>query len=284
MKNPLISIILPTHNGQRYVEKSIESCLNQTYQNIELIIVDDASTDDTPKIIREYATSDSRIRVLTNRANRKLPASLNMGHRASMGEFITWTSDDNFYHKDAIAEMVNFLLQNDGIMMTYCDYTIIDSQGNQIREVAVTSCENLSEYNCIGACFLYRRDVYEKIGFYNSKTMYAEDYDYWLRIASHYRILPLHENLYYYRFHGESLRSTIKYERIKLAAEIALVNSLPKIPWLTKEQKFKRITRIIRHSISHHDFWRLPSYLFYAFLYSPRSMMWWLAMRLKRVL
>src|ERR1043165_1952652 len=95
--NPVISIVLPSFNGSTYLSKSIDSCLSQTYSNLELILVDDASTDDTPRIMQQYAAQDSRVRVLQNATNRKLPASLNIGFRAARGRYLTWTSDDNLY-------------------------------------------------------------------------------------------------------------------------------------------------------------------------------------------
>ncbi|MFT5212615.1 MAG: glycosyltransferase involved in cell wall biosynthesis, partial [Patiriisocius sp.] len=97
MSNPFVSIILPVYNGEKYLSKSIESCLNQTYRNIELIIVNDCSTDKTLEIVDGYLKLDSRIKVLTNSANKRLPASLNIGHLQAQGDYITWTSDDNLY-------------------------------------------------------------------------------------------------------------------------------------------------------------------------------------------
>ena len=93
-KNNKVSIILPTYNGKKYIRDSIESIINQTYTNWELIIVNDCSTDDTQKIIEEYQQKDKRIIVINNEKNLKLPASLNRGFEEASGEYYTWTSDD----------------------------------------------------------------------------------------------------------------------------------------------------------------------------------------------
>ena len=95
ISDPLISIVLPSYNGARYVCESIDSCLRQSYHNWELIIVDDASTDDTPSIIAEYVARDHRIRSIRNAVNRRLPGSLNIGFADASVQFLTWTSDDN---------------------------------------------------------------------------------------------------------------------------------------------------------------------------------------------
>ena len=106
---PKVSIVLPTYNGEKFIKESIESVLNQTFEDWELIIVDDCSTDGTLEIIKEYLKKDYRIHLIHNETNRKLPLSLNIGFRKSMGEYLTWTSDDNIYHADAIEKMFLYL-------------------------------------------------------------------------------------------------------------------------------------------------------------------------------
>ena len=98
----LVSIVLPTFNGEEFLAQSIESVLKQSYKNLELIIVNDCSTDSTPRIIEEFAKKDSRIKIIHNAINQKLPRSLNIGFNAASGEYWTWTSDDNYYLENAI--------------------------------------------------------------------------------------------------------------------------------------------------------------------------------------
>jgi len=269
-QTPKVSIILPTYNGQQFIEKSIESCIDQTHQNIELIIVDDASTDQTAEIIRRYGERDTRIKVITNKKNKKLPGSLNVGHRASSGDLITWTSDDNFFRNDAIENMANYLKTHSDVGMVYCDYWVIDSKEEIVKAVRVPSIEMLSNYNCIGACFMYRKETHKRTGSYSSNVLYAEDYDYWLRIASRNSVQPIHEILYYYRFHDDSLTSRVKKEKIRLAANFALARNLPYLPWLSTEQKYDRMKRIIRNSLTNHAHQKLLLYFMIAFYISPR--------------
>ena len=91
--NPLVSIVLPVYNGERYLAQAIDSCLAQTYENLEIIIVDDGSRDRSVEIVRGYA--DRRIKLICHVRNRKLPAALNTGFRHSSGAYLTWTSHEH---------------------------------------------------------------------------------------------------------------------------------------------------------------------------------------------
>src|SRR5436190_21740360 len=93
--NPKVSIVLPTYNRAKYLKLSIDSCLIQTFKDFELIIVDDCSKDETPQTIKSY--TDPRIRYHRNESNQRLPRSLNIGFSLAKGEYLTWTSDDNFF-------------------------------------------------------------------------------------------------------------------------------------------------------------------------------------------
>ena len=96
------SIVLPTYNGEEFLSNSIESVINQTFQDWELIIVNDCSTDNSLSIAEEYFKKDNRIRIINNAENKKLPESLNIGFREAKGDYFTWTSDDNEYYPNAI--------------------------------------------------------------------------------------------------------------------------------------------------------------------------------------
>ncbi|NBK91500.1 glycosyltransferase [bacterium 1XD21-13] len=210
-----VSIVLPVYNGEENLEKSIESILNQTYQNIQLIIVDDCSTDKTPDIINSFIKKDSRICLIRNKENLKLPASLNVGFRYADGEYYTWTSDDNMYHESAIETMVNYLEENPTISMVYCNVLLIGRKGDILCKNELPDPEQLLFKNTIGACFLYRSEVANKVGEYDETLFLAEDYDYWLRIFQEGKIKHLGEFLYYYRCHENSLTST-KHEMVKV--------------------------------------------------------------------
>ena len=206
--NTLISIILPVYNGGNFLYQSIESVLNQTYRDIELIIVNDYSSDETLHICKHYAEKDSRLRIINNTENKKLPASLNIGHKEAKGDFITWTSHDNFYELDALEKLMKSLLENQADIV-YSNIFLIDNLGNRIREVRLLGLENLIFGNVIGSCFLYRRNVFEKNNGYNETLFLLEDYDFWLRAILHSKYYKLDHFLYNYRKHEDSLTNQI---------------------------------------------------------------------------
>jgi len=139
---PLVSIILPVFNGEIYLNKAIESCLNQTYSNIELIIVNDCSTDSSMSIAMTYGKIDNRIKIINNIENKKLPASLNVGHAAAKGAFLTWTSHDNIYEINAIEELMKIILSSE-VDIVYSDFTLIDAMGNFKRIIKLPEVETL---------------------------------------------------------------------------------------------------------------------------------------------
>jgi len=224
---PLVSIILPTYNGSRYLSEAIDSCLAQTYQQWELIVVDDCSSDSTPDIIASYVSRDSRIRSIRHQHNQKLPASLNTGHAAARGTYLTWTSDDNRFLSPALAAMTNFLEEHPTVGVVYADCVLIDDRGQYLGEYSAEPASRLAYMNALRACFLYRRNVYETLGGYDADLFLAEDYEYWLRASRHFELAPLHKVLYEYRWHDESLTISASRRRVRASIERALRRHLP---------------------------------------------------------
>ena len=207
--NPLISIILPVFNGELYLKQSIESCLNQTYRNIELIIIDDCSTDRTPDIIQKYATQDDRVRFFRNEKNLKLPKSLNIGHKKAKGTYMTWTSHDNYLNINAIDQLVHTMTRRN-CDIVYSNYSKVSEFGEQIIKKNLEGVSNLFFGNIIGPSFLYKRAVFERNQGYSENLFLVEDHDFWIRAARHSTFYHLNEDLYSYRIHRESLSSSIE--------------------------------------------------------------------------
>lgn len=201
-----VSIILPTHNGAKYLRGAIESCLAQTHQNIELILVDDRSTDATPQILSSY--KDPRVRIIRNQTNQRLPRSLNIGFKEATGDLLTWTSDDNEYFPDAIERMLHTLQKEPDVDFVYADYLALDESTGKKELVKAPDTLKLNVKNEVGGCFLYTRKVYEALGGYDPYYEMTEDYDYWMRIWKRFRTRRCPGPLYLYRYHAQSLTTT----------------------------------------------------------------------------
>jgi glycosyltransferase involved in cell wall biosynthesis len=266
----LVSIVLPTHNGARYIAGAIASCLGQTYRNLELIVVDDGSTDDTAAQVELYGATDRRVRLVRHERNRRLPAALNTGFAAAAGDFLTWTSDDNAYRPEAIEQMVAFLEDRPDVDMVYTDCTLIDETGQVIGRLPAGEPERLlsSDYNCVGPCFLYRRRVRDAVGDYAEDLYLGEDYDYWLRAAHACCLRPWHRDLYYYRMHHDSLSA--RYAgRIDPVLERALARHL-RVARVDAGRKSELCFMFAQRTRARHEILPMLGYLAQSGAYSPR--------------
>lgn len=224
-RKPLVSIVLPVYNGEKFLAESIESCCRQTYERWELLIIDDGSSDNTEAIARSYAEKDERISYYRNSKNLKLPRTLNRGFSMAKGRYLTWTSDDNYYRPSAIEKMVDALQKSESEFV-FAACLIIDENGKNIGENRAPKeyRHAIWSYNFIGACFLYSREVYKAIGEYDPRLFLCEDYDYWLRIFAHFRVEYLDEELYVYRQHQGALSQTHKYQQYQVLEEVLKKN------------------------------------------------------------
>ena len=201
-----ISIVLPVYNGEKLLGESIESVINQTFSNWELIVVNDCSTDGTRTIIEKYMSIDSRIKLIDNEVNQKLPKSLNIGFNHAKGKYLTWTSDDNQYYPKALEYMYLYLEEHNEYPMVCAREQIVDEKNQKLEDCFSFNLSTIPYMNCIGACFLYRAEVLDTVGNYDPEMYLVEDYDYWIRILIKYRKIGyIDERLYQYRWHDNSL-------------------------------------------------------------------------------
>lgn len=268
--NELVSIVLPVYNGEKYLRESIDSVLNQTYNNWELIIIDDCSSDTSPDIAKSYAARDKRIHYYRNEQNLKLPKSLNRGFSLTKGNYLTWTSDDNRYLPDAIYTMVNTLKENDACFV-FAACNVIDESGKITDTYGVDkhSIKRIIGQNPVGACFMYTRDAYLKTGEYDPELFLVEDFDYWQRLCSQFKTVAIENILYDYRFHGGALTSTMKKELFYQNMKGMLLKNRPlfgKIDWEQKKYYYSALN-VCADRLHEKRPYR-ASVIFYDFLYS----------------
>jgi glycosyltransferase involved in cell wall biosynthesis len=210
----MISIILPVYNGEKFVRTAIVSILEQTYLNFELIIVNDASNDGTEDIVLSLRNCDSRIIYISFLENSGLPAALNHGIKIAKGNYITWTSHDNILMPSALEKMLHELHKTKSDFV-YADCLVINDKGEEIGFLKTKPIENILFSNVVHACFLYRRELVEKVGEYDEDLKLIEDWDYWLRSAQKCKMTHINQTLYQFRHHDSSLTSQIRSEREK---------------------------------------------------------------------
>ncbi|MFK7739537.1 MAG: glycosyltransferase [Planctomycetota bacterium] len=228
----LVSIVLPIYQQANMAAEAIESVLAQSYRTLELIVVDDGSTDGLHEQLRPYLR-DPRVRVVVQ-PNQGLPKALSTGFDHATGEFFTWTSADNRMLPEQLTRLVAFLRARAEVAMVYGDYELIAERGqlldggafrvmdrtdkSNLAAVRVQrSTLNLNRYedNFIGACFLYRGQIGRLLEDYNPE-LGLEDYDYWMRINRLFCIehLGTDEVLYQYRVHDNTLSARARELKI----------------------------------------------------------------------
>ncbi len=220
---PLVSIVLPVYNQAYLVDEAIAGILSQTYQNWELIVVDDGSTDDLADRVRRHL-GDRRVLFL-RQPNQRLPAALNHGFAEARGELLTWTSADNIMLPAQLERLVAELAAHPEASLAYSDYWAIDDKGDPLdqplwrphnRDLHIADLIRLPDSvtienfhrsgdNFIGASFLYRRAAADIVGPYADDTFGGEDYDFWLRLHLVAEFRHVAEPLYKYRVHADTL-------------------------------------------------------------------------------
>jgi glycosyltransferase involved in cell wall biosynthesis len=228
MKTPLVSVILPVYNGSSFLKESIESLLEQSYCNFEIIIINDGSTDDSEKIIRFY--SDHRIRYFYQK-NIGLAKTLNRGILLSRGKYIARQDQDDFSEINRLEKQVNFLLKNPKVQMVGSNAKIwIDNKKtNSSTRLPLTSEQlkiaTLFDNYFIHSAVLIRKTAFKKIGFYSedNERQPPEDYELWSRIIRKFDVANIKENLVNYRkSHGSMSQNAghhYKKRIIKLSIE-----------------------------------------------------------------
>lgn len=198
---PLVSIVIPVYNGANYLREAIDSALNQTYKNIEILVINDGSNDSgaTDAIARSYG---SRIRYF-KKENGGVATALNLGIKEMRGDYFSWLSHDDLYVPNKIEAQIKYLKKiSNHHRVIFSDCKFIDGSGLDIGEVKAGGIENysikyhLTKKSTIHGCsLLIPKDTLLKAGGFNESLRATQDYDMWYRISDYvefdYLSLPL---------------------------------------------------------------------------------------------
>lgn len=223
---PLVSVIIPTYNNGQFIKEAIDSVLNQTYSEIEIIVVDDGSTDNTRKIVEKYK---NRVKYLY-KENSGSASARNMGIRESSGELIAFLDSDDVWEDKKLEEQVRSLQNNQEAALIYCGKLWVDEEGKPIKHEFTQHefpegwiFEKLFEANYISSasCVVARKEAILQVGGFNESPVFrnAQDYELWLKIVARYRCLSIPKSLVRYRRHdGNVTKNTEARTRGVLAA------------------------------------------------------------------
>jgi glycosyltransferase involved in cell wall biosynthesis len=259
-----VSVIIPAYNAEKFIEKTLGSVTNQTYQDLEIIVIDDGSQDQTAEIVKKMAKQDSRISLL-QQINSGVAAARNLGIEKAQGEFIAPIDADDLWCVDNLQKQVQCLLNSDpSVGLTYAWSVDIDENDIPRGEFRASTIEGkvytillLHDFIANASSTLIRRSVFEKVGVYSSylKSQDAqggEDLELYLRIAEAYEFRVIREFLVGYRKLSNSMSSN--YETM---AKSRLVI------WQSVFAKYPRIPKVI---------YRLSMSSFYMYLARQSSL------------
>lgn len=224
-KSPLVSICVPTYNNARYLRECLDSIVSQTYTNMELIVGDDGSTDDTVSIVQEYV---DRYGIHFHKNHKNLGGGATSSILVSMarGEYVAVYHSDDRYKPTIVEESVNILNNDASLGLVSCLANIIDDQGKNSGEFRLHNIiKNLNKRSysfddvirgilknagkdimLVTPSIMARKQIYQEMGLYRpDKYKSAYDYEMWLRIATRYNVAILEKNLMDYRIHENQI-------------------------------------------------------------------------------
>lgn len=215
MRNPLVSIVIAAHNEERTIRRAILSALNQTYKNLQIIVVDDASTDNTYQIARRIAENDERIILLRNFEKLGPACSRNKGIKYAEGEYIGILDADDWYHPQKIRHQISFLEKRPsyGILGTFC--ITIQPNGKVLRTRLPQTHDEILKTLAYRNPFVHssvviRKNILEEVGYYNTKYKRAHDYDLYFRVMSRSKGANLPKYLCYRIEKAQSKRTMVE--------------------------------------------------------------------------
>ncbi len=216
-----VSIITPSFNQGKYIEETIKSVVDQTYKNIEHIIIDNESDDGTIEILKKYR----HLKWLSEKDKGQTNA-INKGIKMSSGEIIAWLNSDDLYYEDAVEIVVEFFQANQGIDMIYGNCMLIDEKGTEIELVKLGPFDFhklLYSMNYIPQpSVFFKKETYNEVGPLNEDFSYAMDYEYWIRVGLKKEIAYIDQILSKFRLHNDSKTVSAKKMMDREACKVSI--------------------------------------------------------------
>lgn len=205
---PLITVYITNYNYGNYIRQAIESVLNQSIQNFELIIIDDGSTDNSRLIIEEYH-SYPNVKIIYQQ-NKGLNVTNNIALRAAQGKYIIRLDADDYFHQDALKVLSSRLESDNELGMVFGDYYIVNQNGDVLSEEKRHDFDQevkLFDQPAHGACTMIRTKYLNQVGGYNESYNCQDGYELWVKFISNFKVTNVNSPVFYYRQHGNNLTS-----------------------------------------------------------------------------
>lgn len=212
-KNVKVSVIIPSHNHSQFIERTINSVLQQTFDDFEIIIVDDCSTDNSTDVID--SVKDSRLKKFYLKENLGTVMALNFGLSKANGKYIATLGSDDMWEKDKLEKQINVLENNKNLAACFSWANIIDENDQLLQTCSTINCDVFIQKNrtqgqwlryfyenanCLcHSSALLRKEAYDKIGNYNLAYRQLHDFEYWIKLINKYEIFIIEESLVKYR-------------------------------------------------------------------------------------
>lgn len=248
MKNkntlPLVSIIVPTYNSEKFILESVNSAINQTYTNIEIIIIDDGSTDNTETVAQQFPDSIRYIK----QTNSGPSAARNHGLRESRGNYIAFLDVDDAWEPAKIEKQVSFFENNKNLMILATGYIRCDTNLKPVETVAlkptsegIIPFKSLLERNkLLTSTIMIKKEGVNTCGFFNEKIQFGEDWDYWVRLAQLGEIGYIETPLCKYRVHGSGLTAKLDDKNMSDWLEVIEKNKQRGKNWYDKSIVYRK--------------------------------------------
>lgn len=217
MTHPKISVIIPVYNGEKYIKEAIGSVLRQTYQDFELIIIDDTSTDKSYATIEMFRNKyPDKIKAIKHDQNKGCPAaSRNTGIKVAKGHYIAFMDQDDMWHIDKLKKQLEVIEKSPKVGLVVTNAQVYDNKSKRYLGCNWKTIEKLSSVNktqrllkrnfiLTGSMALIKKEFFDKYGLLDENFKIADDYDLWFRISQHYQIYLIAEPLTVWRKTGTS--------------------------------------------------------------------------------
>jgi len=202
---PLVSIVIPVYNAAAYLKEAIDSVLAQDYPKVELIVLNDGSTDSSTDVLKSYPAGSF---IWMSHSNMGQSATLNKGWNMANGDILSYLSADDALLMEATSQSVELLQQVQSVVMTYCDYILMDNDSEDIRRVFAPDYDYERMVSDIvvqpGPGVFFRKEAFEKIGGWNIAYRQVPDLEYWLRLGLEGEFYHIPQPLAKFRVHNGS--------------------------------------------------------------------------------